>query len=123
MVLKRKGVCRIFNLFRLWLIAGIVASFSLSAWSYAYAGDVKISRESIDLLTKIDQATAEIVEAVRPTVVNISTTRTVKVQGARTLSLKIRSSKSSSETSSERPKNANPSALDQVLSLTRKDLS
>jgi serine protease Do len=81
MVSERKIVYRLFNLFRLVLIAGLVVSFSLGTWSYTFAGDAKISRQSTDLLTKIDQATAEVVEAVRPTVVNISTTRTVKVQG------------------------------------------
>ena len=81
MVPERKVVCSLSNFFKIWLIAGIVVSFSLGAWSYTYAGDTKISRQSIDLLTKIDQATAEIVEAVRPSVVNISTTRTVKMQG------------------------------------------
>ena len=78
---ERKAVHRAFNFFRLWLIAGIVVSFSLGVWSHTYASEAKISQQSIDLLTKIDQATAEIVETVRPSVVNISTTRTVKVQG------------------------------------------
>jgi len=81
MVSERKAVCRLFNFFRIWLIAGITVSFSLTGWSHSYAAQAKISQQSIDLLTKIDQATAEVVEAVRPTVVNISTTRTVKVQG------------------------------------------
>lgn len=47
----------------------------------AHAGDTKISRESIDVLARVGQATAEIVAAVRPAVVNISTMRTIKVQG------------------------------------------
>lgn len=46
-----------------------------------YAGDEKISLQSADILTRVGQATAEIAEAVRPAVVNISTMRTVKVQG------------------------------------------
>jgi serine protease Do len=41
---------------------------------------VKISEKSMNVLSKIGEATAEISEAVRPAVVNISTTRTVKVR-------------------------------------------
>ncbi len=47
----------------------------------AYAETPKISRESTDFLTKTGQAMAEIVEAVKPSIVNISTTRTEKVKG------------------------------------------
>lgn len=43
--------------------------------------EANISKETIDALTKIGQATAEIVEAVKPAVVNISTTRTIKEKG------------------------------------------
>ncbi len=62
-------------------IAGLMFVLSLSAWSYAYAVEAEISKESVDILTKVGQATAEIVDAVRPAIVNISTTRTVKFQG------------------------------------------
>jgi len=41
----------------------------------------KSPEQSTDILTQIGQATAGIVETVKPAVVNISTTRTVKVQG------------------------------------------
>jgi serine protease Do len=62
-------------------IAGLMFVLSLCVWSYAYAGEAAISKESVDILTKVGQATAEIVDAVRPAIVNISTTRTVKFQG------------------------------------------
>ncbi|MBI4847079.1 MAG: DegQ family serine endoprotease [Nitrospirae bacterium] len=42
----------------------------------------KISRESVDLLTKTGQALAEVTEAVKPAVVNISATRTEKITEA-----------------------------------------
>jgi serine protease Do len=45
------------------------------------AKEATISQESIDSLTKIGQATAEIIEAVKPSVVNISSTRTIKERG------------------------------------------
>jgi serine protease Do len=61
--------------------AGLMFVLILCSWSYAYAGEAAISKESVDILTKVGQATAEIVDAVRPAIVNISTTRTVKLQG------------------------------------------
>jgi serine protease Do len=62
-------------------LAGLMFVLSLCGWSYAYAGEAAISKESVDILTRVGQATAEIVDAVRPAIVNISTTRTVKFQG------------------------------------------
>ncbi len=59
-------------------IAGLMFVLSLCSWSYTYAGEAAISKESVDILTKVGQATAEIVDAVRPAIVNISTTRTFK---------------------------------------------
>jgi serine protease Do len=46
----------------------------------AYADDSGISKQSVDVLTKTGQAMAEIAETVKPAIVNISTSRTVKVQ-------------------------------------------
>lgn len=48
---------------------------------YCYAEQDKISKETIEILSKVGQATAEIVDAVKPGVVNIATTRTIKTQG------------------------------------------
>lgn len=62
-------------------ITGLMFVLILFSWSYTYAGEAVISKESVDILTKVGQATAEIVDAVRPAIVNISTTRTVKFQG------------------------------------------
>ena len=45
----------------------------------SYAETPKISKQSIDLLTRTGEALAEIAAAVKPAIVNISTTRTVKV--------------------------------------------
>jgi hypothetical protein len=44
-------------------IAGLMFVLSLCSWSYAYAGEAAISKESVDILTKVGQATAEIVDA------------------------------------------------------------
>ena len=46
-----------------------------------YAEEPKISKEAIDILSRTGQAMAEVVAAVRPAVVNISTTRIVKTPG------------------------------------------
>jgi serine protease Do len=60
---------------RTWLVIGFCCMLSCGT---AHAG---ISQQSVDTLAKIGQATAELAEAVKPSVVNISTTRTVKLQG------------------------------------------
>ncbi|MEW6585754.1 MAG: Do family serine endopeptidase, partial [Nitrospirota bacterium] len=62
------------------IVAVLVTFISLCAIPAVYAEQPKISQQSIDALTKVGQATAEIAEAVKPAVVNISTTRTVKIQ-------------------------------------------
>ena len=50
--------------------------------SRAYAEEPKISKEAVDILSKTSQAMAEIAAAVKPAVVNISSTRTIKNKGA-----------------------------------------
>jgi serine protease Do len=80
MFYKKEASCGMNDFIKKCLIVAIIFAIGFAASSYSFAADLRISQESIDILTKINQATAEIVEAVRPTVVNISTTRTVKVQ-------------------------------------------
>jgi len=80
MTLKGKGFYTILNFTKILLIAGIIFSLNLGSWSHTYASEPKISQQSIDTLNKIGQAMAEIAEAVKPAIVNISTTRTVKIQ-------------------------------------------
>ena len=48
---------------KIW-IAGLVFLFSIGVCSYSYADAPGISKESIDLLTSIGHATAEVVDAV-----------------------------------------------------------
>lgn len=70
-----------------WLLSAIIliSIFILSnRYNYihaVHAEEPRISKEAIDLLSRTSQAMAEVVAAVRPAVVNISTTRTVKVPG------------------------------------------
>lgn len=62
-------------------IAILSVSYSLSDHqSIAYAQSPGISRESVEFLSKTGQAMAEIAEAVRPAVVNISTVRTEQIE-------------------------------------------
>ncbi|HMK48569.1 MAG TPA: DegQ family serine endoprotease [Thermodesulfovibrionales bacterium] len=77
----KEKVLRRTNITVACVFAWLIFVVSLCICSYSYAGETKISKESIELLTRIGQATAEVVDAVRPAVVNISTTRTVKLQG------------------------------------------
>lgn len=60
------------------LIIGLASD--LNFISGAYAGEQGISREAIDILSKTSKAMAEVVSAVKPAVVNISTSRTVKTR-------------------------------------------
>src|SRR4030066_725976 len=78
---RGKRLCTILTFIRTWFMLGLIFSFNFGAWSYTYAGDSKISQQSTDILTQIGQATAEIAEVVKPAIVNISTTRTIKIQG------------------------------------------
>jgi serine protease Do len=63
------------------LIIGLGLSTNLNLHSKAYTEDLKISKEAIDILSKTGQAMAEVAAAVKPAVVNISSTRTIKTQG------------------------------------------
>lgn len=65
---------------RKWLAVGLILAFVCAAAASSYAEAPDVSKQSVDILTKINQATSEIVEAARPAVVNISTTRTVKTE-------------------------------------------
>lgn len=60
------------------VIIGLGISSNLNLNTKAYTEEPKISKESIELLSKAGQAMAEVVAATKPAVVNISTTRTIK---------------------------------------------
>ncbi len=79
MISKEKGLCMKLTFIKRLLVFGLIFSFNFG--SYTYASEPKISQKSINILTEIGQATAEIAETVKPTIVNISTTRTVNIQG------------------------------------------
>ena len=64
------------------LIAGLTLSSQFNLHSNGYAGEARISKEAIDSLSKTSQAMAEVVAAVKPSVVNIASTKTIKGGGA-----------------------------------------
>jgi serine protease Do len=63
------------------LIIGLGISSSLNIFTRGFTQDVKISKESVEVLTKINQAMAEISAAVKPAVVGVVSTKTVHMRG------------------------------------------
>jgi serine protease Do len=76
--MKDKNLQRVFFFIIVMLAAGRLVSFPLSV---SHAAQAKISEQSVDLLTRTGKAMAEVTAAVKPAIVNIATTRTVKVSG------------------------------------------
>lgn len=60
---------------------GVILSYQLDYPVSTHAQSSSISEESVDFLTKTGKALAEVTAAVKPSIVNISTTRTVKMKG------------------------------------------
>lgn len=81
MISKKKQTYRILIFITVWFISGLIFSLNPGLSSHSYTQNSKVSEQSIDILTKTGQAMAEIAEAVKPAIVNISTTRTIKIQG------------------------------------------
>lgn len=63
------------------LILGLGISSNFNLLSNAFTQETNISKESIDILSKTGQAMAEVAAAVKPAVVNISSTKTIKISG------------------------------------------
>lgn len=62
------------------IIIGLGTSSSLNIFTNGYTQEIKISKDSLDILGKINQAVAEVAGAVTPAVVNISSTKTVHMR-------------------------------------------
>ena len=63
------------------LIVSLVVTANIIFYSKSYAGDAAVSMESIEILLKTNQAMAEVVAAVKPSVVNIASSKTMKGVG------------------------------------------
>jgi serine protease Do len=60
---------------------GLIISSNFNLFTKGYTEETKISKDAIDLLTKINEATAEVAAAAKPAVVNISSTKTIHMRG------------------------------------------
>jgi serine protease Do len=83
MMLKKRSLIYGATLVIIGLIIGLVISSNFNWYSRAFTDDTNISKESIDILSKTGQAMAEVAAAVKPAVVNISSTKTIKTPGIR----------------------------------------
>lgn len=75
---KNKKILTVLVFVLVGVVIGLGISSNLNLNTKAYTEEPKISKESIELLSKAGQAMAEVVAATKPAVVNISTTRTIK---------------------------------------------
>jgi len=75
----RNAMATLFIMIALIIGAGIAPNFSFLA--KGYAADISISKESIDTLTRVNEAMSEVTSAVKPAIVNISSTKTIEAQG------------------------------------------
>lgn len=79
--MKNKKILAALALVLAGVIIGLGISSNLDLYTKAYTEEPKISKESMEILSKAGQAMAEVVAATKPAVVNISTTRTIKTPG------------------------------------------
>jgi serine protease Do len=63
------------------LIIGLGISSNFNLLSNGFTQETHISKDAIDILSKTGQTMAEVAAAVKPAVVNISSTKTIKVSG------------------------------------------
>ena len=79
MNLRKPNFKRVLFFTMLIVLFNSAVYYLFSLQDKAYADAPKISKESVDFLTKIGQAMSEISSAVKPAIVNISTTKTEKL--------------------------------------------
>lgn len=61
------------------LIAGFTISSTFLLHQASHAEETKVSKESLDILSRTNQAMSEVVAVVKPSVVNISSVKTIKM--------------------------------------------
>jgi serine protease Do len=81
MLLKVKGFYNSFLFVAATLFFGITLCGNLCLPADSFGAAPKVSAQSVESLTKIGRAMAEVSAAVKPAIVNISTTRTIKIAG------------------------------------------
>jgi serine protease Do len=82
MILRKKPLVTASLFTFIGIILGLVISAGFNFPPKGYSGEAKISKETIETLSKMDEAISEVAAVVKPSVVNISSTKTVKSQGA-----------------------------------------
>ncbi|MFO0754229.1 MAG: DegQ family serine endoprotease [Thermodesulfovibrionales bacterium] len=83
--MNKQARTKAYSIAVLFIIIGLVAGLSVAPGLNMHAGAAvegpALSRETIDILSRMNRAMAEVAAAVKPAVVNISTTRTIKKPG------------------------------------------
>jgi serine protease Do len=64
------------------LIVGLAISVNFNLFNTGHTADINISKESIDTLTKVNEAMSEVASAVKPAVVHIASTKTIEMRSA-----------------------------------------
>ena len=77
---KKKIVLGSLVLIVIGIVFGLILSSNFGLLSSSNAQEVKLSKESVDVLTKINDALAELAAASKPAVVNITSQKTLNVQ-------------------------------------------
>jgi len=78
--MSKRNIAFVVLFITIGMIIGLGISSKISLQAISYGQDVKISKEASDILARTNQAMAEVVAAVKPSVVNISSSRTIKSQ-------------------------------------------
>jgi serine protease Do len=81
MIQKKRPLIYGATLIVIGLIIGLGISSTFNLHSKAFTEEATISKEAIDILSKTGQAMAEVTAAVKPAVVNISSTKRIKMSG------------------------------------------
>ncbi len=63
------------------LIIGLGISSNFNFHATGFGQDAKISQDSIEILSKTNKAMSEVAAAVKPSVVNVSSTKTIRTRG------------------------------------------
>jgi serine protease Do len=77
---QEKKLCGMVLFICIGVILGLGISSHFNLFTHGQASDVVISKETVETLTKINDAMAELSAAIKPAVVNISSTKTIKMR-------------------------------------------
>ncbi|MGE5238545.1 MAG: DegQ family serine endoprotease [Chloroflexota bacterium] len=79
--MKIRSLCTMVTFLLIGVATGIGIPGGPGSQAIVHAEEPRISKEAIDILTKTNQAISEVAAAVKPSVVNVSTTRTIRTPG------------------------------------------